>query len=60
MNHIFDFFLEPYQGTATQYIILEAIAFVFGIASVWYIQQDWLQPQLRYFCCTGLDIWAIW
>ncbi|NJB71179.1 nicotinamide mononucleotide transporter [Saonia flava] len=36
MNHIFDFFLEPYQGRPVSLIILEATAFFFGIASVYY------------------------
>jgi len=36
MEKIIDFFLEPYYSRATYLIILEAIAFVFGIASVIY------------------------
>lgn len=40
MNQIFDFFLEAYQETPTVYIVLEAIAFVFGIASVWYAKKE--------------------
>ena len=36
MNLIFDFFLEPYYDRAIHLIILEAIAFFFGIASVIY------------------------
>lgn len=34
MNHIFEFFFETYQNRATHLIVLEAIAFFFGIASV--------------------------
>lgn len=40
MNPIFDFFLEAYRETATSFIVLEAIAFVFGIASVWYAKKE--------------------
>lgn len=40
MNLIFDFFLEAYRDTPTNYIILEAIAFIFGIASVWYAKME--------------------
>lgn len=40
MNHIFDFFLKAYQETAVSFIILEAIAFVFGIASVVYAKKE--------------------
>lgn len=40
MNPIFDFFLEPYRNRETYLIILEAIAFVFGIASVVYAKKE--------------------
>ena len=40
MNHIFEFFLEPYCTTPIHLIILEAIAFVFGIMSVWYAKKE--------------------
>lgn len=40
MNHIFEFFFETYQNRATHLIILEAIAFVFGIASVVYAKRE--------------------
>ncbi len=36
MSQISDFFLEPYYQRATHLIVLEFIAFVFGIASVIY------------------------
>lgn len=39
MNQIFDFFLDAYRSTPTYAIVLEAIAFVFGIASVWYAKK---------------------
>src|SRR5690606_18701144 len=40
MNHISDFFLEPYRNTSTLLIVLEIIAFVFGILSVWYAKKE--------------------
>lgn len=40
MNPIFDFFLNAYQNTPTSFIILEVVAFVFGIASVWYAKKE--------------------
>jgi len=40
MNHIYIFFLDAYQNTPTSFIALEAIAFVFGIASVWYAKKE--------------------
>lgn len=39
MNQISDFFLSPYYERETYLIILEAIAFVFGIASVVYAKK---------------------
>ncbi|MCB0374513.1 MAG: nicotinamide mononucleotide transporter [Sinomicrobium sp.] len=39
MNTVFDFFLDAYKDTATGFIILEAIAFSFGIASVVYAKK---------------------
>ncbi len=39
MSQIFDFFLEAYRNASTSFIILEAIAFVFGIASVVYAKK---------------------
>ena len=54
MSPIFDFFLEGYRETPTIFIILEAIAFVFGIASVVYAKKAniWVYP-------TGLIATAI-
>lgn len=40
MSQIFDFFLNTYQGRETYLIILEAIAFVFGIASVVFAKKE--------------------
>lgn len=40
MNHIIDFFLDAYQNRATHLIVLEAIAFLFGIASVIYAKRE--------------------
>ncbi len=40
MSEIIDFFISSYQNTPTGFIILEAIAFLFGIASVWYAKKE--------------------
>lgn len=40
MNQLFDFFLDSYQNTPTSFIVLEGIAFLFGIASVWYAKKE--------------------
>jgi nicotinamide mononucleotide transporter len=36
MNQISDFFLEPYRTATTLNIVLEILAVLFGIASVWF------------------------
>ncbi|NER14560.1 nicotinamide riboside transporter PnuC [Leptobacterium flavescens] len=40
MSQIFDFFIEAYRETPTSFILLEAIAFLFGIASVYYAKKE--------------------
>lgn len=40
MNQIFDFFIEPYRTASTLNIIIEVIAVIFGIASVWYAKKE--------------------
>ncbi|WP_298754270.1 nicotinamide riboside transporter PnuC [uncultured Psychroserpens sp.] len=40
MNHIFEFFFETYQNRSIHLVVLEAIAFVFGIASVIYAKKE--------------------
>ena len=40
MNHIFEFFFEIYQNRETHLIVLEAIAFLFGIASVVFAMRE--------------------
>ena len=46
MSPIFDFFLDPYRERALLFIVLEAIAFFFGIASVIYAKREhiWVYP----------------
>ena len=40
MTQIFDFFLEVYKNASTSDIILEFLAFLFGIASVWFAKKE--------------------
>ena len=46
MDSIFDFFLEPYKTATTANIVLEVLAAVFGIASVWFAKKEsiWVFP----------------
>ena len=40
IDQIIQNILDPYQNTPTSFIILEASAFIFGIASVWYAKKE--------------------
>jgi len=40
MNEIINFFIESYKETSLSFITLEAIAFIFGILSVWYAKKE--------------------
>ena len=40
MNQVIDFFLEPYRTASTLNIVLEILAVLFGIASVWYAKKE--------------------
>ena len=46
MSEIIDFFLEPYKTASTLNIVLEVLAVVFGIASVWFAKKEniWVYP----------------
>ncbi len=46
MESIFDFFLEPYKTATSANIILEVLAAVFGVASVWFAKKEsiWVFP----------------
>jgi nicotinamide mononucleotide transporter len=60
MNHIFDFFLDAYQNTPTHQIILEAIAFVFGIASVWYAKNENILVYPTGIVCTIITVYLLY
>jgi nicotinamide mononucleotide transporter len=40
MDQLIDFFLKPYQSATTFNIVLEVLAVIFGIASVWYAKKE--------------------
>ncbi|WP_040280486.1 nicotinamide riboside transporter PnuC [Psychroserpens damuponensis] len=40
MNHIFDFFIEPYKTATTFNIVLEISAMLFGVVGVWYGKRE--------------------
>jgi nicotinamide mononucleotide transporter len=60
MNHIFDFFLEAYRQTPTFQIVLEAIAFVFGVASVWFAKQENILVYPTGIICTVITVYLLY
>ena len=60
MNHIFDFFLDAYQNTPTNQIVLEAVAFVFGIASVWYAKKENILVYPTGIICTVITVYLLY
>ena len=60
MNQIFDFFLEAYTNTPTNQIVLEAIAFVFGIASVWYAKKENILVYPTGIICTVITVYLLY
>ncbi|MDP5081803.1 MAG: nicotinamide riboside transporter PnuC [Winogradskyella sp.] len=60
MNHIFDFFLEAYQNTPTSQIVFEAVAFVFGIASVWYAKNENILVYPTGIICTVITVYLLY
>ena len=60
MSQIFNFFLEAYQNTPTFQIVLEAIAFIFGIASVWYAKQENILVYPTGIICTIITVYLLY
>ncbi|MBT8324888.1 MAG: nicotinamide mononucleotide transporter family protein, partial [Winogradskyella sp.] len=59
MNQIFNFFLETYQNTPTFQIVLEAVAFVFGILSVWYAKNENILVYPTGIICTVITVYLL-
>ncbi len=59
MNDILNFFIDSYRGTPTYLIVLEAIAFVFGILSVYYakLANIWVYP--TGIICTAITVYLL-
>lgn len=60
MSQIFDFFLEAYQQTPTYQIVLEAIAFVFGVVSVWYAKNENILVYPTGIICTVITVYLLY
>ena len=60
MSQIFNFFLEAYKNTPTSQIVLEGIAFVFGIASVWYAKKENILVYPTGIICTIITVYLLY
>jgi nicotinamide mononucleotide transporter len=60
MNPIFEFFLEAYKETPTNQIVLEAVAFVFGILSVWYAKKENILVYPTGIICTVVTVYLLY
>lgn len=60
MSLIFDFFLDAYRSTAPVQIVLEAIAFIFGITSVWYAKQENILVYPTGIICTIITVYLLY
>lgn len=60
MNQVFDFFIEAYKGAPTHHILLEAIAFVFGILSVWYAKKEDILVYPTGIICTVITVYLLY
>jgi len=60
MNDILDFFIEPYKSATTINIVLEAIAFVFGVLSVWYAKKANILVYPTGIICTVITVYLLY
>jgi nicotinamide mononucleotide transporter len=60
MNQIIDFFIDAYRQTSTLLIILEAIAFIFGIASVWFAKKANILVYPTGIICTVITVYILY
>ena len=60
MSHIFDFFLKVYHEVPTYQIVLEGIAFVFGILSVWYAKKENILVYPTGIVCTVITVYLLY
>ena len=59
MNSIIDFFLEPYQSASTFNIILELIAAILGVTSVFYAKKENILVYPTGIISTGIYVYLL-
>ena len=60
MNEIYDFFLETYSNSPTYIIVLEFLAFIFGIISVVYAKKENILVYPTGIICTVITIYLLY
>ncbi len=60
MTEILDFFINAYRESPTYLIVLEAIAFVFGIASVWFAKKANILVYPTGIICTVITVYILY
>ncbi len=60
MNQIIDFFIDAYREAPTYLIILEAIAFIFGIVSVWFAKKANILVYPTGIICTVITVYILY
>lgn len=60
MNEILEFFIDAYQEAPTYQIVLEGIAFVFGILSVWYAKKENILVYPTGIICTVITVYLLY
>ena len=60
MTELIDFFIDTYRDTSTLYIVLEAIAFIFGIASVWYAKKENILVYPTGLIATSITVYLLY
>ncbi len=60
MTEILNFFIDAYRSSPVHMIVLEAIAFVFGILSVYYAKKEniWVYP--TGIICTAITVYLLY
>jgi len=59
MNLIFDYLIDPYRGYGTVDILLEALAVVMGLLSVWYAKRDHIAVYPTGMLSTALYVYLL-
>lgn len=60
MTDLIDFFIDAYRETSMLYIVLEAIAFIFGIASVWYAKKENILVYPTGLIATSITVYLLY